>query len=400
MNRAVSVAVTGAGCLCAAGPDLDSCLAALFSGKRAPAPPRLFATGHSVPYPVFEVGENFFPATCPADPGLLRTARLAIAAAGQALADAGWEAEELTGLRVGVAVGTTVGSAMNNEEFYRDFRSGNRPGMAAIRHFLASNPAAAVARRFYLNGPLQTVANACSSGSDAVAVGAQWLRQGLCDLVIAGGADELCRTTYNGFVSLMITSPEAVRPFDRDRRGLNLGEGAGFLVLESAALEQARPGRTRARLVGCGAACDAHHLTAPHPQGMGLKRALREALAPLRDDWSGIAFVNAHGTGTLDNDRVEGMVLGELLPQVPFHSTKGFTGHTLGAAGGVEAAFTVACLGLGRIPASVGCDHPDPQLPVAPVQQVTALAGRYALSQSLAFGGNNTVLLFEKGERP
>ena len=400
MNPARSVAVTGAGCLCAAGPNLKSCIGTLFSGRRAPAPPRLFATGHPVPYPVFEVAEGFFPADCPVDPGLLRTARLAVVAAAEALADAGWEAEALGGLRVGVAVGTTVGSAMNNEDFYREFRSGGRPGMEAIQRFLASNPAAAVARRFHLDGPLQTVVNACSSGSDAVAVGAQWLQEGLCDLVIAGGADELCRTTYNGFISLMITSTEAVRPFDRDRRGLNLGEGAGFLVLESAELERRRPGRARARLVGCGTACDAHHLTAPHPQGEGLKRALREALLPLKDDWRGIAFVNAHGTGTPDNDRVEGMVLGELLAGVPFHSTKGFTGHTLGAAGGIEAAFTVACLGLGRIPASVGCDNPDPRLPVFPVQQVTEVTGRYALSQSLAFGGNNAVLLFEKGERP
>jgi 3-oxoacyl-[acyl-carrier-protein] synthase-1/3-oxoacyl-[acyl-carrier-protein] synthase II len=400
MNRQRPVAVTGAGCLCAAGGNLATCLQTLFAGHRSPAVPQRFTTAHADPYPVFEVAEELFPAAVPAEPGLSRTARLAVAAAAEALADAGWEPPQLADLRVGVAIGTTVGSAMNNEDFYRDFRDGGRPAMDPIRRFLSSNPATAVARRFNLNGPVQTVVNACSSGSDAVAVGAQWLQDGLCDLVIAGGADELCRTTCNGFISLMISSREAVRPFDRDRRGLNLGEGAGLLVLEGAALEQERPGRVRGRLAGWGGACDAYHLTAPHPEGAGLQRALREALEPLHGDRHEIAFVNAHGTGTPDNDRVEAAVLAGLLPGIPFHSTKGFTGHTLGAAGGIEAAFTLAFLQAGRIPASIGCAHPDPGLPAAPVLHETAVTGRFALSLSLAFGGNNAALLFEKGERP
>jgi 3-oxoacyl-[acyl-carrier-protein] synthase-1/3-oxoacyl-[acyl-carrier-protein] synthase II len=270
--------------------------------------------------------------------------------------------------------------------------------MAPISRYLRSNPAAAVARCYGLDGPLQTVVNACSSGSEAIGLAAQWLEAGICDLALAGGADELCRTTYNGFISLQISSGEAVRPFDRRRKGLNLGEGAGVLVLESPALEKRHPRRTRARLAGYGTACDAHHLTAPHPHGSGLKRALREALKDV--DHKEIAFVNAHGTGTPDNDRVEGRVLAELLPGVPFHSTKGFTGHTLGAAGGIEAAFSLACLERGAIPASIGFEEPDPDLAGTPVNQVTNVSGRFAVSQSLAFGGNNAVLLFEKGGRP
>ncbi len=397
MTLGRSVAVTGAGCLCAAGANLQASLKALFSGIRIPAPPSLFRTSHSLSHPVFEVPESFFPQELPAENDALRTARLAIAAAGEAFADAGWRSADLASLRVGVVIGTTVGSAMNNEGFYREFRCGGDPDMAPIRRFLRSNPAAAVARHFGLNGPLQTVVNACSSGSYAIGIAAQWLEDGICDLALAGGADELCRTTCNGFISLMISANEAVRPFDRCRRGLNLGEGAGLLVLESPSLEQLRPGRVRARLAGYGAACDAYHLTAPHPQGTGLKRALAEALGCVEPE--AIAFVNAHGTGTPDNDRVESIVLAEMLPGIPFHSTKGFTGHTLGAAGGIEAAFTVACLGMGKIPASIGCDETDPELPAAPVRHVTATPGRFAVSQSLAFGGNNAVLLFEKGER-
>jgi 3-oxoacyl-[acyl-carrier-protein] synthase II len=299
---------------------------------------------------------------------------------------------------VGVIVGTTVGSAMNNEEFYRQFRAGAEPGMEPIGRFLASNPATAVARQFGLAGPCQTVVNACSSGTDAVGIGAAWIRAGECDLVLAGGADELCRVTYNGFISLMIADEAPVKPFDRRRRGLNLGEGAAFLLLESEGLRQQRGRKARAFVTGYGSACDAHHLTAPHPDGEGLKRALAEALAQSGVTAAGIAFVNAHGTGTPDNDRVESRTLATTLPGVPFLSTKGYTGHTLGAAGAIEAAFTVACLELGKVPANVGFGEADPDLPATPVAEARAITGETALSESLAFGGNNAVIVFAKGE--
>lgn len=390
MTRHAPVAVTGAGCLCAAGATLPACLTALFAGERAPRPPQRFASGHPVVYPVFETT-----AALPGDGTLSRTARLALAAAAEALADAGRTPAELAGLRVGVCVGTTVGSAMNNEAFYREFRRQAGPEMAPIERFLRSNPASAVARAWGLDGPCQTVVNACSSGTDAVGIGAGWIRSGLCDLVLAGGADELCRVTYNGFISLMITDDAPVRPFDRRRKGLNLGEGAAMLVLEA---DGVRRRRARAFVAGYGSACDAHHLTAPHPDGEGLKRALSEAFATSGAGAGEIAFVNAHGTGTPDNDRVESRVLAQVLLGVPFLSTKGYTGHTLGAAGAIEAAFTVACLEAGRVPANAGFAEPDPELPATPVRETTAVGGRFALSQSLAFGGNNAVAVFERGE--
>ncbi len=251
-----------------------------------------------------------------------------------------------------------------------------------------------IAREHGLRGPCQTVVNACSSGTDAIGIAASWIRAGVCDAVIAGGADELCRVTLNGFASLRLTDPGPCRPFDRQRRGLNLGEGAGMLLLVSdeTARRLARP--ARAYVLGYGSACDAYHLTAPHPEGTGLKRAIGEALAGSGRSVSEIAFVNAHGTGTPDNDRVESRTLDALLPGVPFHSSKCFTGHTLGAAGGIEAAFTVACLEQGRIPANVGLAQPDEELPAHPVQEVTTVSGRLAMSQSLAFGGNNAVVVF------
>jgi 3-oxoacyl-[acyl-carrier-protein] synthase-1/3-oxoacyl-[acyl-carrier-protein] synthase II len=347
-------------------------------------------------YPVFEVPEGFFPPELPEDGQLLRTSRLALAAALEALEDAAWNLENLKGLRVGVCIGTTVGSAMNSEDFYRDYRRGKRPEMTPIERFLRSNPAASLARHFGLSGPVQTVVNACSSGTDAVGLAASWVRNGLCDVALAGGADELTRVTFNGFASLMIADAAPVKPFDLKRRGLNLGEGAGMLVLESESIQQARKGQIRSHLLGYGSACDAYHLTAPSPEGSGLRRALDEAMKTAGCLPEDIAFVNAHGTGTPDNDRVESLVLGDLLPRTPFLSTKGFTGHTLGAAGAIEAAFTVACLEAGRIPASAGFTEPDPAHPVCPVTQEVAIKGRAALSQSLAFGGNNAVVIFGK----
>jgi len=188
------------------------------------------------------------------------------------------------------------------------------------------------------------------------------------------------------------------KPFDRDRKGLNLGEGSAILVLESERCRQGRSRRARSFLLGYGSACDAYHQTAPEPEGAGLRRAIAEALGCLGKAPGDVAFVNAHGTGTGENDRVESRALAAVLPGVPFLSTKGYTGHCLGAAGTIEAAFTVACLEQGRIPANIGFTNQDPELGGAPVAEATAITGTIALSESLAFGGNNAVVLLGKGE--
>ncbi len=388
------VAITGIGALCAVGSNLNECMESLYAGRRKVAAPGAFSSSHGTAWPVCEMaallpGEQ----EQDAEPDLLRTSRLGLAAAREALSDAGLQAADLSRLRVGVIMGTTVGSAMNNEAFYRQYRQGEHPEMAPIERYLRSNPAAAIARAFALSGPCQTVVNACSSGTDAIGLGASWIRAGLCDLVLAGGADELCRVTYNGFSSLMITDAGPCRPFDVRRRGLNLGEGAAVLVLESESLHRDWSRNERGWVLGYGSACDAYHLTAPRPDGLGLKKAIAEALSGSGRKVEDLAFVNAHGTGTPDNDRVESRVLSELMPGVPFLSTKGFTGHTLGAAGALEAAFTLACLEQARIPASIGFGCADPELPAAPVTEVTEIEGGCALSESLAFGGNNAVLI-------
>jgi 3-oxoacyl-[acyl-carrier-protein] synthase II len=390
--RGGGVAVTGLGCLCAAGPNLPACLDTLFAGTRAPRPPERFFTNHPIRYPVFEVRDFAEP------PQLLRTAALGLQAAQEALADAGWDREQLAPLKVGVCLGTTVGCAVSEETFCRAYRTGRLPDMAPMERIFRSNPAGVIARAYGFSGPCQTVVNACSSGTDAVGLGAAWIRAGLCDVVLAGGADELGRITYIGFAALQIADEAPCKPFDRERKGLNLGEGAAVLVLESESVRGRRGRRARSFVTGYGSACDAYHLTTPRPDGAGLKSALAEALAAGNIGADGIAFVNAHGTGTPDNDRVESQVLAEVLPGVPFFSTKGYTGHTLGAAGAIEAVFTAACLELGKIPANAGFVTPDPELRSAPVTQVTGIRGTAALSETLAFGGNNAVVMFSRGE--
>jgi 3-oxoacyl-(acyl-carrier-protein) synthase len=200
---------------------------------------------------------------------------------------------------------------------------------------------------------------------------------------------------YCGFSSLQLLSPEPCRPFDKNRKGLNLGEGAGIMVLETAERSRSKPivGRIR----GYGTATDAYHLTAPHPEARGMKKALEQALAQAGAAVSDIAFINAHGTGTMTNDIAESLFFRTMLPQIPFVATKGCTGHTLGAAGAVEAVFAMAHLHRRRLPASPGFQESDPAAGTSPVSVPTDVDSGLAMSQSLAFGGNNSVLLMDTG---
>ena len=216
-------------------------------------------------------------------------------------------------------------------------------------------------------------------------------------MVLAGGADELNRIPYFGFHSLSVVSPTLCRPFDRDRQGLNLGEGAGILVLETDAHAKARGVTAAVGIPGYGTCADAYHLTAPRPDGAGLEKAIGQALTGASLGPTDVGFINAHGTATHDNDLVEGSVLSRLFgSDVAVLSTKGYTGHTLGAAGGLEAVFTALALQEGWIPASAGFENKDDEIPMTPVTSRTGIEGRYALSTSLAFGGNNSALLFER----
>jgi 3-oxoacyl-[acyl-carrier-protein] synthase-1/3-oxoacyl-[acyl-carrier-protein] synthase II len=195
----------------------------------------------------------------------------------------------------------------------------------------------------------------------------------------------------------MITDPYPCRPFDKNRKGLNLGEGAGIVIMESESIRKKRTKKADAFVLGYGTAGDAFHLTAPKPDGIGLKRAISQALMLSDLDTSRVGFIAAHGTGTIDNDKVESLVLNEIFPQTPFFSTKGHTGHTLGAAGAIQAIFTVLCLQKQMIPMNAGLETPDPDLPANPTLFTRKFLSEIAISESLAFGGNNSVLVLQKG---
>ena len=386
-----AVYATGLGVISAAGLSCADTLEWFRMGRCRPGSATVFET--SIAKPVFEV------------PGLrcsgkfpeMRTLHLAFRAVEEALADARFDGRSLCS-RVGVSLGTTVASQLNDLEFYRAYRTCGHAPIDAADRYMRGNLSAAVALRYGFSGPTATVVNACSSGTDAIGIALAWLREGLCDMAIAGGADELSRIPMDGFNALGIMSDAPCAPFDRDRHGLTLGEGAGMLFLETAESASRRGVAATITCEGYGTCGDAHHLTAPREDGSGLEAAIRQALREAGLEPGDIGFVNAHGTATPTNDAIEGATLARVFgDDCLVSATKGYTGHTLGAAGGIEAVFTVLALREGWIPASAGFVHRDPAIPLAPVDRMTPVGKGHALSTSLAFGGNNSALVFGGG---
>jgi 3-oxoacyl-[acyl-carrier-protein] synthase II len=387
-----AVWIAGIGAVSAAGDGIAATLASFREGRRNPTDQLPFES--DITCPTFQASAKL--PNLPGRRNSSRTLRLTLRAADQALADAHLDAFA-GGARVGVCLGTTVASQLNNMPFYDAYRRDGYPALDAVSDFLHANLSEAVGDLLGVSGPRLTVVNACSSGTDAIGAARDWLLAGVCDVAIVGGGDEINRVALAGFFSLGVTSAQPCAPFDRDRAGLNLGEGAGILILESDSHARRWGMTNHFQLVGFGAACDAHHLTAPHPEGRGLESAINTALADAGIGPSDIAFINAHGTATVDNDRAEGKVFHRLFgSSVPFVSTKGYTGHALGAAGGLEAAFTVLGLRERWIPASAGFVNQADDIPVAPVRQRTEITGQYAMSTSLAFGGNNAALIVRR----
>jgi 3-oxoacyl-[acyl-carrier-protein] synthase-1/3-oxoacyl-[acyl-carrier-protein] synthase II len=399
MKRISPVAVVGMGCICAAGATLTPCMETLFAGRRNPQLPSRFPIPKGFTYPVFEVPDRFLPSG-ESGAATQRTALLAQCAAEEALADAGLTGEDLATVNTGICMGTNVGGSLGNDTLFADMSHNNTTHIMPADRFAMSNPTTHLMERYALTGPFQTVVNACSAGNDAIGIAAGWIDAGWCDLVLAGGADEMYQVTYVGFKSLFINADAPCQPFDKDRKGLNLGEGAAVLLLASTRLCEAGSLSPCGYVLGYGATADAYHFTHPLPDGGGLRTAIDDALEQSGLSTDVVAFINAHGTGTQGNDKVESAVLTDLFPNRPFLSTKGYTGHTLGAAGPVEAVFTLACLQHRRIPKTIGFETPDPDLPAIPTTRNQTINGTVAVSQTLGFGGSNSVLILGKGNRP
>jgi 3-oxoacyl-[acyl-carrier-protein] synthase II len=420
--------VTGLGAVSGFGWGVDALRAGLRGGRSTVRPPtRLVVRGHRTALAA-EV-----PGDAPSDPsapgaarGLSRADRFALAAAREAVAAAGVEAVlRARPGRAGVFFGgSTAGMAEAEGWFARVL--GMAPGRPH-RHDLIGQqldaPGNAVARAFGVEGPVETVSSACASGGLAVQAALDAIRRGEVDLALAGGADSLCQLTFAGFNALRAVDPEPCRPFRAERAGLSLGEGAGVLVLESVASARARGARVLARIVGAGASCDAHHMTAPEPAGEGAAAAIRVALeecerwlehdpsgAAGRGAGRGVSLVHAHGTGTPLNDASEANALRHALLDrgadggpPPVTSAKGAIGHLLGSAGAIEAVATVLALLDGAVQPTAGRGIRDPELGVDLVQGAPRPldgSGRVALglSTNFAFGGANVALVVAEGD--
>lgn len=398
--RPPSVAVTGMGLVCSQGNTVAEAMRNIFDSPRPPVAPTRFDTPLKE-FPVFEAEGEFMRALGrDIDPDrYTRTVRIAATALEEALRMAGLTTPDLAGRRVALVMGTTVGVTLSDAVFYRAYREGRAPGAGPYESFAASNPSLALAE--LLGVPILpfTIVNACASSTDAIGLGKQLLDGGMADLVLAGGGDEVCEVNHTGFASLLIYSKYPCCPFDLNREGLNLGTGAAMLVLERQADARARGCRPTLWVAGYGTFQDGYNMTAPHPEASGLRRAIEAALEEGGVAPEALAFVNAHGTATKDNDQAEGRLFARILrPGTPVVSTKGYTGHTLGAAGAIEAVLSLACLRQGRLMKSGGFAAYDEAVGIVPNAEVRPLEGEAALSTSLGFGGSNAALVL-KGER-
>lgn len=393
----MEICITGIGVISGIGMNVEENFSSLCNKRAGMGKVTLFDTRHDVWVSEVKCSDDGLKRILgfPENKTISRTALLGMIAAGEALTDAGISRRE--GVRIGLISSTSVGGMDRTERFYPFFREDGLAGRLreVVMHDCGASTES-IASYLGIEGFVTTISTACSSAANAIILGARMIRQGLLDAVVVGGTDALCKFTLNGFASLMILDKEPCRPFDESRAGLNLGEGAGYLVLQP---EKDCVRKPYAMLAGYANANDAYHQTASSPDGDGPYLAMQKALVKSglqRDD---IDYINVHGTGTPNNDASEGKALkrlfGEKMPA--FSSTKAFTGHTLGAAGGIEAVFSVLAIDRGVIFPNLNFSTPMEGLSLMPeTGWCNGVDIRSVMSNSFGFGGNNSSLIFKK----
>jgi beta-ketoacyl-acyl-carrier-protein synthase II len=398
------VAVTGLGLVTPAGIGVDATWQRVLSGvSTASTDPGLAELAVDISCRV----PGFDPAALidrKAARRLDRFVQLAVVAAREAVADAGLDPETWDGARVGVVLGCGMGGAAKWEAQHRRLleHGAGRVSPMLIPMLVPNMVAGQLAMDLGALGPNLVTATACASGATAIGTARDLLRSGACDIVLTGGTEAgLTPLSIAGFAQMGALSTRtgdpgaASRPFDVDRDGFVAAEAAGVLVLERAADAVARRAAVRAHVAGYGASADGHHVTAPDPAGGGAERAMRAALADAGIDASDVDHVNAHGTSTPLNDASEARTIRRVLgPDVAVTSTKGVTGHALGAAGAIEAAFSVLTVQHGLIPPTANLDSQDPEIELDVVAKAPR-EGRVdvVMSDSFGFGGQNAVLV-------
>lgn len=373
--------ITGIGLISSLGNGLIQTRDSIEKGKKGIRPLSLFPTVQNHPLSVGEISSLV------ATDDIPRTHTLAFIAAKEAMAHTESPPDA-------VVIGSTTGGILTTES---NLKNGDK-NPESYKYHSAGTVSEFIAREYKCRGPAITVSTACSSGAVAIKTGLEMLRTRKAKSVFVGGADSLCRLTYYGFNSLQLIDPEGARPFDKNRRGMSVGEGAAMLLLTA---DEKVPDHAIAEILGAGLSCDAWHIAAPHPEGRGAAKAMLAALKDANISPGDIDYVNAHGTGTWDNDLSEAkalrMIFGDPLlsdQRKPcLSSVKGAFGHSLGASGAIEAVISAMSISHELIPGNIGCDIPDPELLIRPVLESSEMKVQTVLSNSFGFGGNNASIV-------
>ena len=391
------VAITGMGIISAIGNSLEANLNALLSSTSGLGKITHISTKHTSEIKVGEVNfsneQLVAQLQLPNNQNYSRTALLGVIAAKEAVYNAG--IQNVKSVKTGLISATTVGGMDSTEQYFKQFAS-EPQFQKYIEAHQAADSTQKIAQQLGVDEFVTTISTACSSSANAIMFGARMIQSGKLDRVIVGGTDSLSKFTINGFKTLLILSDTYCAPFDDNRTGLNLGEAAAYLVLESDVIVQAEQKKVLAYISGFGNANDAFHQTASSPNGEGACLSMKRALSLAGIQPSDIDYINAHGTATANNDLSESMALkqvfGEDVPE--FSSTKSFTGHTLAAAGAVEAVFSILALQKGVVFPNLNFSKPMCETGMIPVMHLKKKPIHHVLSNSFGFGGNCSSLIF------
>ncbi|WP_018630580.1 beta-ketoacyl-[acyl-carrier-protein] synthase family protein [Niabella aurantiaca] len=398
MSKEQTVYIGGLGVISAIGNNVAENLEALVSGRAGMQAMQRLQSVHKDTLPVAEVKVSNDAlaelAGLPAE--ISRTALLSAVAAKEAIADAGIE---LPAWRRGFISANSVGGMDKTEDFFPGFLQDAASGdLKMVAHHECGAVTEVVADALGIKDFVTTISTACSSSANSIFLGARMIRQGLLDVVVAGGTDALTRFTLNGFNTLMILDQEYCQPFDENRRGLNLGEGAGYVVLVSEAVAATLNKKPFCALSGWCNANDAYHQTASSPSGTGSLLAMKGALKKSGLSPEDISYINLHGTGTQNNDIAEGTAIATLFEgnYPPMSSTKSYTGHTLGASGAIEAVYAALAIREGLVFPGLRLQTPMKDLPFSVTTVLEKRKIDHVLSNSFGFGGNCSSLVFSR----
>ncbi len=402
MTQNRRVVVTGLGAVTSIGGTLEEFWRNLLDGVCGIRPFSLFDSASYRTQTAAEVAEIPDASLTPAERRRMsRADRMGVAATREAILASGLDVGREDPSRMGVILGGGTSGLIDSEAFFELYLRGRKARPSKVLNHLPDSITDRVAQRFGLEGIKSTITTACSSSANAMGYAFDAIAAGLADVVVTGGSDVLARLTYGGFNSLRSVDPDPCRPFDKERKGLSIGEAAGILVFEEEERARRRGAPVIAEFRGYGVTSDAYHMTAPDPSGTAGGRTIRAALENARVDPKDVDYVNAHGTATPQNDSAETAALkaalGERAREIPVSSIKSMIGHCLCASGAIEAVATALTVRDGKIPPTIHYSNPDPACDLDYVPNAARdVEVDVALSNSFAFGGNSSVVVLAR----